>query len=106
MIIEDRRLPDLAEDAENQRLLVADAFNEALDILGQPSKNALLFHLQEHSISLDNDDKSGGSFTLEQLYSALQTTLGTGGADLIMESVRLKMDELANKSKIGRTQGS
>lgn len=89
----DRRRPKLAADAKNPQLVTA-ALDEALNVLGEPSKKALLFHLHSHSISLHSATKP---FTLEQLHAALQSTLGPGGADLIVDYVLLKMDELSTK---------
>lgn len=96
MALNIHRRSNLSGDVKNQQLVSA-ALDEALDILGQASKKALLFHLHTHSISLYNPGGGASPFTLEQLHSALQTTLGPGGAELITDYVLLKMDELSSK---------
>lgn len=72
--------------------LATAAFDEALNMLGQPSKHALLFHLKERcDISIDGDVP----FTFQQLRLALEKILGTATVDMILENVFVKMDELA-----------
>jgi hypothetical protein len=72
--------------------LVSMALDGALDMLGQNSKHALLFHLnKQFGISVDGSN----SFTFEQLRLALESLLGSAGVDVILERVLSKMDELA-----------
>jgi hypothetical protein len=72
--------------------LATAAFDQALNMLGQPSKHALLFHLKErYGISVDGDVP----FTFQQLRLALEKILGAATVDIILESVFVKMDELA-----------
>lgn len=92
-----RRRSKVAANMKNPQLVSA-ALDEALNVLGEPSKKALLFHLHDHSITLYNPGSgSAKPFTLEQLHSALQSTLGPGGADLIVDYVLVKMDELSTR---------
>jgi len=81
------------------RQVVTAVVDEAFDILGPASKKALLFYLHSHYISLENHDGGYATFTLEQLYHALQSILGIGGADLIIDNIILKMDELSRGSE-------
>lgn len=68
------------------------ALDEALNMLGQLSKQALLFHLKEqHGISFDTSIP----FTFEQLRLALECILGSPAVDIILERVLDEMDELA-----------
>ena len=73
--------------------LQVEALDSTLDMLGQNSKRALLFHLKE---SCDISLNPAGSFSLQQLNAALQQVLGASGATVILEHVILEMDRLAD----------
>jgi hypothetical protein len=78
---------------ERAATLQVEALDNTLDMLGQNSKRALLFHLKESSgISLN----PANSFSLRQLDAALQRVLGASGATVILEHVILEMDRLAD----------
>lgn len=65
------------------------ALSEALDVLGQPSKRALLYQLKEgYGISADFDS----SISIKRLQSALTEILGATGALLVMKIVFAKVD--------------
>ena len=68
-----------------------EALDSTLDMLGQNSKRALLFHLKESC-----DISPADSFSLQQLDAALRQVLGTSGATVILEHVILEMDRLAD----------
>ena len=59
------------------------AIYDALDMLGENSSKALLFHLKDNY----NIDVESGSVTLEGLKPALAELLGPG-ADVIMAAIR------------------
>lgn len=73
------------------RAVIVVALDKALNMLGQTSKKALLFHLKErYGISFDDN-----AFSVEQLFSALRDILGNGGASIIMEKVFLERDRIS-----------
>ena len=60
--------------------ILAKAVDRSLDILGQNSKDALLFHLKHaYNISLDG----GSCSSLEEIQRALKEVLGRGAALMI-----------------------
>ena len=65
---------------ESRRL--QKAIYDALDMLGENSRKALLFHLKDEY----NIDVESGSVTLEGLKPALAELLGPGG-DVIMAAI-------------------
>jgi hypothetical protein len=69
------------------------AFDSALDMLGQTSKQALLFHLKmRYEISFDD----ANTFSIEKLFAVLTSFLGNGSANIIMEKVLQEMDRVSN----------
>ena len=66
---------------ESRRL--QKAIYDALDMLGENSRKALLFHLKDKY----NIDVGSGGVTLEGLKPALAELLGPG-ADVIMAAIR------------------
>lgn len=79
-----------ASGSAKARALQAEALDCTLDMLGQNSKKALLFHLKESC------DMPLNSFSLQQLEAALEQVLGANGATVILEHVILEMDRLAD----------
>lgn len=73
------------EELAAKRVSLAIAFERALDIVGEPSKRALLHYLKDSDISLDNDRAD-----LEHIESTLRTFVGFG-AELIMARVRQEL---------------
>lgn len=70
--------------------LQVEALDCTLDMLGQNSKKALLFHLKQSCNMPLN------SFSLLQLEAALEQVLGANGATVILEHVILEMDRLSD----------
>jgi hypothetical protein len=66
------------------------AFVGALDILGESSKQALLYHLKERYGIVPED---ASSFSLERLNVALQDLVGEA-AEVIMWNMRMEMGRL------------
>ncbi len=65
---------------------VAKALERSLGILGEPSKNALLFHLT-HTYKIPVDMKN---CSLEEIESALRQILGEG-ASLLVASINKEL---------------
>jgi hypothetical protein len=66
------------------------AFVKTLDILGESSKQALLYHLKErYGIVLED----ASSFSLERLNVALQDLVGEA-VEVIMKNMRVEMSRL------------
>ena len=70
---------------ESRRL--QKAIYDALDMFGENSNKALLFHLKDKY----NIDIESGNVVLEGLQSALAELLGPG-ADVIMAAIRRNLD--------------
>jgi hypothetical protein len=66
---------------------VAKALDRSLDMLGEPSKKALLFHLT-HTFKIPVDRKS---WSLEEIEGALKQVLGEG-ATLVVASINSEME--------------
>jgi hypothetical protein len=67
---------------------VAKALDRSLDMLGEPSKKALLFHLT-HTFKIPVDRKS---CSLEEIEGALKQVLGEG-ATLVVASINSELEQ-------------
>jgi hypothetical protein len=67
---------------------VAKALDRSLDMLGEPSKKALLFHLT-HTFKIPIDRKS---CSLEEIERALKQVLGEG-AMLVIASINSELEQ-------------
>ncbi|HJS68676.1 MAG TPA: hypothetical protein VJ730_04575 [Nitrososphaera sp.] len=67
---------------------VAKALDRSLDMLGEPSKKALLFHLK-HTLKIPVDRKS---CSLEEIEGALKQVLGEG-ATLVVASINSELEQ-------------
>ena len=66
--------------------------SEALDVLGQSSKRALLYQLRKgYNISIEKENLDS-AISLERLQSALKDILGASGASMITKIVFAKLD--------------
>jgi len=68
--------------ADNNRVNMASALERGLDVLGEPSKKALLFHLT-HTLKIPIDGKN---CSLEEIEGALKKILGEG-ASIVVASI-------------------
>jgi hypothetical protein len=67
---------------------IAKALERSLDLLGEPSKKALLFHLT-HTFKIPIDRKS---CSLEEIEDALRQILGEG-ASLVVASINNELEQ-------------
>ena len=72
---------------------VKTALGKSLDVLGEPAKRALLYHLQErYKISLEDE---GRCSSLEEIKAAMDVLLG-GGSHIITNLVEKELGDLVN----------
>lgn len=72
---------------------VKTALGKSLDVLREPAKRALLYHLQErYKISLED---KGRCLSLEEIKAALDALLG-GGSYIVMNLVEKELEDLVN----------
>jgi hypothetical protein len=72
----------------DNRVNMAKALERSLDILGEPSKKALLFHLR-HTFKIPIDRKN---CSLEEIEGALKQILGEG-ASLVVASINSELEQ-------------
>lgn len=73
--------------------LKAAALDRTLDVIGKSSKDALLYHLEnDYGITPGRNEVS-----LTQLQDALRSLFGESVAELLLEALLIKMDELSDK---------
>ncbi|MEP0824976.1 MAG: hypothetical protein HRF40_05775 [Nitrososphaera sp.] len=76
-------------------ILLKRALDISLDVLGEPSKQALLYYLQErHNISIQD---GGRCFSLEEVETALNALLGAGSL-MIIDMVKKELGTADNKT--------
>lgn len=73
----------------NRSKLIRQAFETSLDVLGAPTKQALIEDLERYGIYM-NDPQ----FNLPQLEQGLKQRMGDEATGLILERVNRKLDEL------------
>jgi hypothetical protein len=74
--------------ADNNRVNMAKALERSLDMLGEPSKRAPLFHLM-HTFKIPIDWKE---CSLEEIEEALKKILGEG-ASLVVASINNELKQ-------------
>lgn len=72
------------------------AVKRALSIFGRDATNLLRYYFYKYNISLDSD---ADSCSLEQLHLALSKLIGERSTALLLESVYIEIDRLAEAPK-------
>lgn len=73
--------------------LVREAFETSIEVLGERARRGLVEDLQHFGVSVNRDD-----LALEELVKGLEKVLGYEAAEVIIERVILKLDELHSQS--------
>jgi hypothetical protein len=75
--------------------LIRQAFDSSVGVLGERSKQLLIEDLKYHDVYLNDPD-----LNLQKLMKALKAILREEPAEMIIERIMIKLDELEdNKSK-------
>jgi hypothetical protein len=72
--------------------LKAVALDRTLDMIGKSSKDALLYHLENHHGIMPGRKE----VSLIQLRDALHSIFGESVAELLLEALLIKLDELSS----------
>lgn len=81
-----------ASEGSNAALKAA-ALDRTLDMIGKSSKEALLYHLENHYGIVPGRKE----VSLTQLQDALRNLFGESVAELLLEALMIKLDELSDK---------
>jgi hypothetical protein len=77
-----------------QSTLLRNAFERAVEVLGESSKEALLEDLKKHGLFFDDPE-----ITLSKLVHALREVIGQEATELLAERLIIKLDELHSQKK-------
>jgi hypothetical protein len=74
--------------------LIAQAFSAAVDVIGERSKQLLIEDMKYHGVNLDDPE-----LDLQKLMKALKEILREEAAEMIIERIMIKLDEIESKER-------